>query len=249
MPFSIRRSMAITFRSLLFYLSFALWTAFWAVVMLPFFLLPDSAKIWGCRTWAVASTGLLGKICRIRLVVRGEENIPSGPCVIVANHQSAMETLLLWRFFPRISFVLKEELLKIPVLGWYLPFSWPIAINRQSGKRALGEILEEGNRRLKAGYPVLIFPEGTRQECGSLGSFHQTGVALAQKAGVPLLPLALNTGCFWPRNDWRKYPGTVHLHFGNPRNPEGRSAEINREIHAWIRSVLVTLPRRQSGAS
>ncbi|MBU2754719.1 1-acyl-sn-glycerol-3-phosphate acyltransferase [Acidithiobacillus sp. CV18-2] len=229
-------------RSMLFYASFTLWTLIWALLLLPFPLLPQSWRYWGCGTWARVASYLFSWSIGVRYRVQGLENIPAGPCVILSNHQSSLETLLLWRYFPRLSFVLKAELLRFPIIGWYLPLGQPIAINRQAGRQALKQVLEEGEKRLRAGIPVLIFPEGTRQGCGELGAFHQTGVALAQRAGVPITPLALNSGCFWSRHDWRMRSGELHLHFGPADNGEGRSNQVTDRLREWIAAEIRQMP-------
>ena len=231
-------------RSILFYLIFTLWTLVWALALLPFPLLPQPWRYWGCGTWARISSRIFAWCIGVRYRVQGLENVPRGPCVILSNHQSSLETLLLWRYLPRLSFVLKAELLRLPIIGWYLPLSAPIAIDRRAGRQALKQVLEEGERRLQAGIPVLIFPEGTRQACGKLGAFHQTGVALAQRAGVPIVPLALNSGCFWPHHDWRKRPGELHLHFGPADSGDGHSSLVTQRLHDWIASEIRQMPTR-----
>ncbi|MEL5848422.1 MAG: lysophospholipid acyltransferase family protein [Candidatus Igneacidithiobacillus chanchocoensis] len=234
--------MGSALRSLLFYIIFALWTLLWAIVLLPFPLLPQGWRYWGCGTWARVGSSIFTATLGLRVRVAGLENLPRGPCVIVSNHQSALETLLLWRYFPRLAFVLKGELLRLPIIGWYLPLSAPIAIDRQAGRQALKQVLEQGEQRLRDGIPVLLFPEGTRQPCGQLGDFHQTAAALAQRAGVPILPLALNSGCFWPRGEWRKRGGELHLHFGPSMAATGRSAEITAQLREWIAAQLRRMP-------
>jgi 1-acyl-sn-glycerol-3-phosphate acyltransferase len=234
--------MAIALRSALFYVTFTLWTLLWAIVLLPFPLLPQRWRYWGCGTWARVASNLFAWSIGVRYQIQGLEHLPAGPCVLLSNHQSSLETLLIWHCVPRLAFVLKAELLRLPIIGWYLPLSAPIAIDRKAGRQALKQVLEEGERRLRAGIPVLIFPEGTRQSCGELGAFHQTGVALAQRAGVPIVPVATNSGCFWPRNTWRKRSGELHLHFG-PMDPAAdRSATVNQRLRDWIAAEIQQMP-------
>ncbi|MCE5393956.1 MAG: 1-acyl-sn-glycerol-3-phosphate acyltransferase [Acidithiobacillus sp.] len=229
-------------RSLLFMILFFCWTALWAVVLLPFPLLPQGWRYWGCGTWARVASRLFLVCLRVRLTVKGLQHLPGAPFVLLSNHQSTLETLLLWSFFPQLSFVLKKELLRIPLFGWYLPLAQPIAIDRKAGPKALHKVLTEGEKRLRGGIPVLLFPEGTRQPCGTLGKFHQTGAALARQAGVPIVPLALNTGCFWPRHGFRKRSGDCHLHFGPPIAPEGSSGQLTTQVRDWIAAELQTMP-------
>lgn len=234
--------MIITLRSALFYFGFALWTFLWGSVVLLFVLLPRGPRSWACGFWGRVSVYWLRWACGVRFRVTGEENIPKCPCVIVANHQSALETLLLWVIFRRISYVLKRELFQIPVFGWALRLSWPIGIDRRQGKRAMVQVLEEGKERLAAGFHVLIFPEGTRHPCGEVGEFSNTAAGLAVRARVPLLPVALNAGCFWPRDDWRKRPGIVEIRIAPPIMPgDDKAGVLTAKAHAWISQAVAQM--------
>ena len=227
-----------TLRSSLFYVGFTAWTLIWAIFALPVALLPLSARVWNSRLWARTGVGWLHWSCGLRYRISGLENIPAAPCVVVANHQSALETLLLWCIFPRLSYVLKQELLRIPIIGWGLRLSWPIGIDRDAGKRALVQVIEEGKIRLAAGFNVVIFPEGTRHPCGAVGPFSSTAAGLAIRAHAPLLPIAVNTGCFWPRADWRKRPGVVELRIGPVLAAEGKAAVLNQQAQNWITAAV-----------
>ncbi|MDR1463043.1 MAG: 1-acyl-sn-glycerol-3-phosphate acyltransferase, partial [Azoarcus sp.] len=143
-----------------------------------------------------AAQHLLGIRCR----VIGQENIPAGPAVIAAKHQSAWETFGLQAIFPPLCFVLKRELLWVPFLGWGLASIPKIAIDRAAGKDALAQVIEQGRERLKEGLWVAVFPEGTRVAPGVRGRYKPGGAFLAKRAGVPLVPVAHNAGDFWRRN-------------------------------------------------
>ena len=236
----------IALRSALFYLGFSLWSLIWGVVILFFIPLSRRARSWACGFWARMAARWLAIACGLRYRVSGLEHIPADACVIVANHQSALETLLLWEYFPHISFVLKRELFRIPVVGWALPLSWPIGIAREQGRHALRQVLEQGKERLAEGFHILIFPEGTRHACGQVGRFASTAAGLALQAGAPMLPVAHNCGCFWPRGQWRKYPGTVEVRIGPPLQPRGHSpAELNHILQERIRAEVTAMgPRR-----
>ncbi|MFA7497000.1 MAG: lysophospholipid acyltransferase family protein [Acidithiobacillus sp.] len=229
-------------RSAIFYIGFTLWTLVWAFFTLLTIPLPLSARVWSSRLWARTAVQWLRVSCGIRPHFSGLENIPDTPCVIIANHQSALETLLLWCIFPRLSYVLKQELFRIPIIGWGLRLSWPIGIDRDAGRQALVQVMEEGKLRLAAGFHVVIFPEGTRYPCGEVGSFSSTAAGLAIRAEVPLLPIAVNSGCFWPRNDWRKRPGQVELRVGPALAPTGKTSTLNQQAETWIRENINEMP-------
>lgn len=231
-------------RSTLFYVGFTLWTLAYApLTPLAWLLLSRTQRIAFCGLWARGGARWLSWSCGIGVDVQGEAPARDRPVVLVCNHQSALETLLLWRYFPRMAVVLKAELLRLPVIGWALPLAWPIAIQREAGRKALEQVLSEGRKRLEAGLPVLIFPEGTRQACGEVGRFHQSAVQLARTCGVPIQTIALNSGCFWPKGQWRKYPGTVRLEFGPVVPVSDSNARFTALLEARIRSTVEAMPR------
>ncbi|MBE7563405.1 1-acyl-sn-glycerol-3-phosphate acyltransferase [Acidithiobacillus sp. HP-6] len=231
-----------TLRSGIFYIGFTLWTIIWAFFTLLTVPMPLSARVWSSRLWARTAVLWLRLSCGLSYQVTGLENIPDTPCVIVANHQSALETLLLWCLFPRLSYVLKQELFRIPVIGWGLRLAWPIGIDRSAGRQALVQVMEEGKLRLAAGFNVVIFPEGTRYPCGEVGPFSSTAAGLALRAEVPLLPIAVNSGCFWARNDWRKKPGKMDLWIGPAFAPKGKSSTLTEQAESWIRNTVMQMP-------
>jgi 1-acyl-sn-glycerol-3-phosphate acyltransferase len=162
--------------------------------------------------------------------------------VILSKHQSAWETIVFQQIFPPLSFVLKKNLLYIPFFGWGLALFSPIAIDRGAGREALKQIETQGKQRLKDGFWVLIFPEGTRMPPGESGNFQVGGAWLAGKAGVPVLPVAHNAGRFWPKNGFRKYPGEIVVRIGPPIQTAGRKAtQVMAESEAWIKQAMLDL--------
>jgi len=179
-------------------------------------------------------------ICGVRLDVVGRENIPQhGSFVIVANHQSALETLFLQMLIGPQCTVLKKELLRIPFFGWGLALLKPIAIDRSKRAGAMKEILRKGKERLASGIPVLIFPQGTRVGLGETGKFNKGGAMLACSAGVPVLPVAHNAASCWPSGQFIKRPGVVRVAFGEPIPTLNRSVdEVHQQSVAWIEARL-----------
>ncbi|WP_210395832.1 lysophospholipid acyltransferase family protein [Motiliproteus sediminis] len=174
--------------------------------------------------------------CGVRLEVVGRDNLPAdGSFVIMANHQSAMETLFLQMLVGPQCTVLKKELLRIPFFGWGLALLKPIAIDRSKRAGAMKQILKKGKERLAAGIPVLIFPQGTRVPLGEKGKFNKGGAMLACSAGVPVLPVAHNAAACWPSGEFVKRPGVVRIEFGALIETVGRSVdEVNGEAVGWI---------------
>ena len=177
--------------------------------------------------------------CGVRYEVVGRENVPPGPFVILANHQSPWETIFLyWEFQPACA-ILKKELLRIPFFGWSLRLLQPIAIDRSKPGQALQQLLEQGRQHLKDGINVLVFPEGTRVKPGAEKKFSAGGAELAISAGTPVIPVAHNAGLCWPAHGIIKRPGTIQVVIGRPVATAGRDArELTREVETWIRQEI-----------
>ena len=185
--------------------------------------------------WTFSNLWMLKTLCGLHWRVEGLENIPHGPAVILAKHQSAWETMALQTIFPRQVWVLKRELLWVPLIGWGLAMLSPIAINRKAGFRAIKEIATQGEERLEDGAWVVVFPEGTRTAPGSQTNYHGGGSLLASRANVPVVPVAHNAGLFWERNGFAKRAGTIVVRIGPGIDSEGRKpADLTREAKAWI---------------
>jgi 1-acyl-sn-glycerol-3-phosphate acyltransferase len=189
--------------------------------------------------WSRIVDWLARVIVGITYRVEGLENLPSEPAVILSKHQSAWETIVFQQIFPPLSFVLKKNLLYIPFFGWGLALFSPIAIDRAAGREALKQIEAQGRARLKSGFWVLIFPEGTRVAPGEAGRFQVGGAFLAVKAGVPVVPVAHNAGRYWPKNGFLKYPGEIVVRIGKPISTAGRkAAQVLVESEHWIEGAM-----------
>jgi len=193
-------------------------------------------------TWVPVMMWQVRHILAIDYRVIGQENIPSGPAVIVSKHQSAWETIGLQMIFPSLSFILKRELLWIPFLGWALASIRSIAIDRKAGKDALSQVVEQGRECIKEGLWVAVFPEGTRTAPGTRGRYKPGGAFLAKRAGVPVVPVAHNAGEFWRRNAFLKQPGEITVSIGPPIEVKGvKVEEINRLSRDWIENEMTRL--------
>ena len=196
--------------------------------------------------WSVFNLWWLRVTCNIKHEVEGLENIPGEASIILCKHQSAWETLALQLYFPPQVWILKRELLWIPIYGWCLAVMQPIAINRQSAIKSMRQIATDGVKRLQQGLWVVIFPEGTRVAPGIHKKFQPGGGMLAEKSGRLVIPVAHNSGSLWPRNSFRKWPGTIKMVIGPPIVSKGRSAEeITRLAEEWIESTVRSLQDAQ----
>ncbi|MFA5824465.1 MAG: lysophospholipid acyltransferase family protein [Gallionellaceae bacterium] len=226
-------------RSLIFLLLQLIWTPIYATFSLFTFPFTPLTRYRIISGLAYSMMWLLRVVCDIRIEVRGAENIPQEPCIVLSKHQSAWETFALQTVFPPQVWVLKRELLFLPFFGWGLALTSPIAINRSKGKEAMKQLLEQGKQRLAAGFCVVVFPEGTRMPYGKRGKYKIGGAMLGESSGALVVPVAHNAGKFWGRQSFLKYPGTVIMSIGKPIDPKGLKAdEINRQVEDWIETEM-----------
>src|SRR5258708_5265723 len=181
-------------------------TAFMMVSALAFggfmrlcFWAPYRAQFAIARTWARLQFWLLDKVCGLRFSVEGRERIPAGNHIVMSNHTSAWETIAQFLIFPPQVWVLKRELLWIPLIGWGLKLLRPISINRGAGHRAVNQVIEQGKERLAAGLWIIIFPEGTRVVAGASRKYGVSGALLAIETNRRGVPLSHNAAAFWVR--------------------------------------------------
>lgn len=188
--------------------------------------------------WAKLVIKALKVICKLDFEVSGAEHI-KGNGIIFCKHQSAWETFALQVIFPEQCWVLKRELLWIPLFGWALALTQPIAIDRSQKSRAFKQIVKQGIERLKTGRWVVIFPEGTRTAPGEKRKYMAGGAMLAKKSGYPVIPVAHNAGEYWRKNAFIKYPGTIQVRIGEMINSQDLSTrELNEQTEQWIEGQM-----------
>jgi 1-acyl-sn-glycerol-3-phosphate acyltransferase len=205
-------------RSLVFNALFYLNTLFWLLVALPTFVMPYRAVIRVAQMWGRVNLILL-RIAGIRYEVRGRDKIPRGALIVAAKHQSAWETFALLPLFDDPLFILKRELQWIPVFGWLLIKGRMVPVDRGGGSQALAAMTERARKELADGRQLIIFPEGTRRAAGAEPRYKYGVAHLYAAEGVPCLPVALNSGVFWPRRSLRLRPGTVVVEILDPIAP------------------------------
>jgi 1-acyl-sn-glycerol-3-phosphate acyltransferase len=237
----------IQLRSLLYFFGLIVTVIVFALPMFTIgLLLPQKTAGKIACAWGRSNLWLLKYICRLDYEVHGwEENFPQHNAIIMAKHQSSWETIALRGILPpQQAWILKRELMWIPLFGWALAASGAIAIDRSAGRKAILQIVAQGVQRLRDGAWVVIFPEGTRTAPGERRKYGVGGALLAEKSGYPVIPIAHNAGVFWRRRSLTKLPGTIQVVIGPPIQSEGRSAaEINREVEEWIENTVASLPQ------
>ena len=209
----------LVFRSLLFNLLFYLNTLVWLVIALPTFVMPYHAILWVAKTWGLTNLFLLRVICGIDYEIRGRENIPPGALIAASKHQSAWETFALLHLFESPTFIMKRELQWIPIFGWLTIKGRMVPVDRRKGSQALVAMAERARTELARGRQLIIFPEGTRRPVDAEPRYKHGVAYLYAAEGVPVLPVALNSGLFWPRRTFLRHPGTVVVQILPPIPP------------------------------
>lgn len=223
-----------------------MWTSvlIYAPLMLLTFPLSFAWRFYLISRWAAFHVWLARALCGVRYEVHGREHLPAGPAIIMSKHQSTWETLALPSLLPPQTFVLKRELIWLPLFGWALALIKPIAIDRGSRRAAIQQIIEQGRARLAEGIWITVFPEGTRVAPGQRRRWGVGGAVLAAETGHPVVPVAHDAGHYWRRRGFFKRPGTIRLVIGPPIAAEGRSAEeILRRTETWVNRTVERLER------
>ncbi|MBE9555759.1 MAG: 1-acyl-sn-glycerol-3-phosphate acyltransferase [Proteobacteria bacterium] len=206
-------------RTLVFNVLFLLTTATFSIAASPGLLMPFKTVVWLKQLWLRISLGLTSHVIGIGWEERGRENIPEGPVVFAAKHQSAWDPLGLSFIHPHCAFVLKRELIWLPFWGWYLLRMGMIPINRSKGIASLKKITKAAGEMVAKGRSILIFPQGTRTPPGAERPYLPGIAAIYKGANVPVVPVAINSGLFWPRRLMGKQPGIITVEYLEPIEP------------------------------
>jgi 1-acyl-sn-glycerol-3-phosphate acyltransferase len=231
----------ILVRSIAFNLLFYLNTLVYLMIALPTAVMPYRAVVWVAKAWGRANLVLLRTVAGINCEVRGREKIPTGPLIVAAKHQSAWETFALLPLFDNPLFIVKRELMWIPIFGWLMAKGRMVSIDRGAGSQALAAMIERARIELADNRQLIIFPEGTRRPAGAEPRY-KFGVAhLYAAEGVPVVPIALNSGLFWPRRSIRRLPGTVVVEILDPILPGLEQAAFFERLQREIETATARL--------
>ena len=229
-------------RSLAFVVGALLFTPFFGVLVFAARIFGFRASYAAARAWGGCVLRWVALTCGVRSQAQGEEHIPSYPVVVMSKHQSAWETLYLLHRLPPSGWIIKRELLWLPIIGWCLWILHAISIDRSNGKKARDQIVEQGKARLAEGTWVVIFPEGTRVAPGARKRYGMGGALLATATGTSILPIAHNAGEVWGRYSFLKFPGTIQVRFGPLIETKGRTAaDVNAEVERWIEAEMARI--------
>jgi 1-acyl-sn-glycerol-3-phosphate acyltransferase len=227
-------------RSCLFAVLVVALTVVWAFVCMLVSPLPYNKRYWVTARWNVTVIWLAKVLCGIDYRVKGMENLPDTPAILLSKHQSAWETIFYLMYMPRpLVFVFKKELLYVPFFGWGLALLRMIPIDRSKGKDAFAHVVVQSKKRLAGGQWIIMFPEGTRIPVGQKGYYKGGGARLAVETQTCVVPLAMNSGECWPKNSFIKQPGLITVSIGKPISAEGKNAtELMQEVENWIESEM-----------
>jgi 1-acyl-sn-glycerol-3-phosphate acyltransferase len=227
-------------RSALFVLLMIVATLIWAPICLLVAPLPYPKRYFVTQRWNMFVVWIAKVICGIEYCIKGEENLPDAPVILLSKHQSAWETIFFLWYMPRpLVYVFKRELLYIPFFGWALGLLRMVPIDRSKGRDAFAAVVEQGRRRLASGLWIIMFPEGTRSMPGTQGKYKAGGTRLAIETNTMVVPIAMNSGDCWPKNSFIKKPGVVTVSIGKPIAPEGYDAAgLMQEVENWIESEM-----------
>lgn len=236
-------------RSALFNLAFYLWTAVMMILFLPAIVGPRIVIVRGMEWWSDGVMWLARALAGLKVEIRGAEHLPQGSCLLAVKHQSAWDTVKAHHLGSDPAIVMKAELLWIPLYGWYSKKVGMIAVDRTAGAKALKGMLAAARAAAAAGRPIVIFPQGTRVAPGTTAPYQPGVAALYRDLGVPVVPVALNSGLFWPRRQFLRRPGTIVVEYLAPIPPGLDRRRFMAELETAIETAtdrLVAEARRMA---
>ena len=238
----------IVVRSLVYAAAFYLTTALFLLLGSWLLLCPRAWAMKGLALHGQTCVWLLNLICGTKLEVRGHDKLPKSACLAVAKHQSAWDTFALVPLFRDPAIVLKDELKWIPVYGWFCVKFAHILVKRDKAASALKTMIRDARDRAGQNREIVIFAEGTRTAPGAKPDYKSGYVALYEGLGLPAVPVALNSGLYWPRRSFLRYPGTIIVEFLEPLPPGLPRAAFRSRIESAIEEATARLIREAASS-
>ncbi|MEL7029594.1 MAG: lysophospholipid acyltransferase family protein, partial [Pseudomonadota bacterium] len=233
-------------RSYAFAVYITLATIVLAVVFLPTLLMGRRAAMYAIKVWARAFLDGLRRFCGLSYRVLDQENIPKSGAIVASKHQTQWETIALTLLLPDPVYIMKRELLWVPIVGWWAARGGMISIDRKGGAKALRRMTETAKRRIAEGGQIIIFPEGTRTPPGEQAPYKPGVAALYTQIGAPCAPVAHNSGCYWLHPGFRRVPGVIDIAFMPAIPPGAARRQFEAELRDRIETkALSLLPDRQ----
>jgi len=232
---------SIFLRSLIYNVLFYVFLIGWLIVAIPTVAMPRTAILTIAKLWSRQSSWLLRIVCNVKVEYRGLDKIPKGPLLVASKHQSMWETFALLQVLDQPLYILKRELTRIPFFGWYLIKAGMISVDRRAGGRALLKMVRQASEEVRNGRQLIIFPEGTRRPVGAPPDYKPGVAQLYASCREKCLPVALNSGLFWPRRTFMRYPGTLVVEFLDPVPPGLPRDEFLTRIATTIEEATARL--------
>jgi 1-acyl-sn-glycerol-3-phosphate acyltransferase len=237
----------IWLRSLIFNLAVFLWAVVLGTLGLPLLLLPRRGAVVLGRLWSSGAVWLLRHLVGLEHELRGRDRVPRGACIVAMKHQSAWDAVILAIALDDPAPVVKRELLRLPIYGWYMARVGAIAIDRHAGAAALRHLIGAARPAAAAGRPIVIFPQGTRVAPGARRPYQPGVAALYRALALPLVPAAVNSGLFWGRRSFIKRPGRIVLEFLDPIPAGWRRQPLMAELERRIETATAALEAEAGG--
>ena len=228
-------------RSIIFNLLFYLNLCTLLLLAVPTLVMPQRAILWMAKTWGRSSLWLLRVICGLKVEFRGLERITLGPLIVAAKHQSTWETFVLVTLLDHPTFIVKRELMWLPLFGWFMWKGGMIPVNRGAGAPVLAEMAKRARNEIRGGRQLVIFPEGTRRAPGAEPRYRYGVAHLYAEIGVPCIPVALNSGLYWRRRSFLRWPGTVRVEVLDPIPPGLDKDEFLARLQSDIETATARL--------
>jgi 1-acyl-sn-glycerol-3-phosphate acyltransferase len=227
----------IVLRSALYAFWLFVGTTILAIVYLPMLVLPRGVLAAGIRLWGWYLRAGLRWICDVRVEIRGREHLPKGPALIAAKHQGWLDVFVGFTVLPDACYVMKRELMRIPLIGWYCRKVGMVWVDREGHAAALKKLVADVQDRMRHDRQVVIFPEGTRTPPGQPGDYKPGIAALYRDLAIPCTPLATNSGVHFPAKGLMKYPGTVVFEFLEPIPAGLKRGEFMKTLESRVEAA------------
>jgi len=211
------------------------------IICLPYLFVSNSHIRRPINFWILGIFKLLENICNITHEIRGRENIPNYSVLIASKHQSAFETFALFFYLNNSIFIHKTQLFFIPIFGQYLKKTNMISINRSEGAASMRKILREAKSRMAAGCSIIIFPEGTRKIPGDIPDYKTGFIGIYNETESEILPIAVNSGLYWPKHTFIKTPGKIIIKILKPIPAKLKKDEVLEKIELVIEEATTKI--------
>ena len=223
-------------RSLLFNIYYFTSCAVLSIGLTPFALFGRKVSYFCCQVWNKNLVWSAKYIAGISYEIIGE--IPQSPVIIASKHQSAWETAIFVAMLPKAAYILKKELTYIPFFGWFMLLSGMIPVDRKAGMSGIKKLIINSKKRLREGYSIIIFPEGTRKTYGDKPDYKSGIAAIYSSLETEIIPVALNSGLLWPKSAFFKKPGKITLEFLEPIKPGLKKQEFMQQLESKIETAI-----------